>query len=231
MIIGSGVLALEAGLGGLGVLLHYGLTAEYGNIDESALEGLVSGFTTLGGDIALALVVAVATLAFVVAPSRGLRLAAVLLPVGMVVGMLAVTPMALAQKLDVQYDATPQCVSPEEGESGPSPYLRAARESQRAYESIEHVVQFGGGGGSGVGGCDVGFVVTDEDVDVMEHYRTALPDAEWRVVQDDGGQLRAERGRMAFELALCGDGGRVWVGRHASAGGARCHDDGMVGGE
>jgi hypothetical protein len=68
----------------------------------------------------------------------------------MVVGMLAVTPKALAQKLNRQYDAIPQCASPdEEGELGPSPYLRAARESEQAYESIEHVVQFGGGG-SGV---------------------------------------------------------------------------------
>ena len=222
---------LEAGLAGFGVLVHYGITAEYGNINESALEGLISGFTMGVGTIALFLVVVVASLAFVVSPLRWMRLAAVLLPVGMVVGMLAVTPMALGQKLNVQYDATPQCVSPDEqGELGPSPYLRAARESQQAYESVEHVVQFGGGGGSGVGGCDVGFVVTDGDVDVLGHYRTALPDAGWQVVDDDDGHLRAQRGRMAFELALCGDGGVVWAGRHASGVGAHCRDDGMVGG-
>jgi hypothetical protein len=185
------------------------------------------------GLIALVLVVAIASLAFVVSPLREMRWAAVLLPVGMVVGMLAVTPAALAQKLDVQYDTTPQCVSlDEQGNSGPSPYLRAARESQRAYESIEHVVQFSGGGGSGVGGCDVGFVVTDEEVDVLAHYSTALPDAGWRVVGDDGGHLRAERGRMAFELALCQrDGGVVWAGRRASGGGAQCSGDGRVDGD
>ena len=231
-ITGAACLVLEAGLAGFGVLVHYGLTAEYGNINESALEGLMSGFTMGVGWIALFLVGAVASVAFVLSPLRGMRWAAVLLPVGMVVGMFAVTPSALEQKLDVQYDATPQCVSSdEEGELDPSPYLRAARESQRSYASIEHIVQFGGGGSSGVGGCDVTFVVTDEDVDVLEHYRTALPNAGWRVVEDEGGQLRAERGPMAFELALCGDGGVVWAGRHTSEGAAGCSDDGMVSGD
>lgn len=224
-ITGALFLLLEAGLAGFGVLVHYGFTAEYGNINESALEGLISGFTQGVGAIALFLVVAVAGLVFIATPLRWMRWAAVLLPVGMVVGMLAVTPMALGHKLDRQYDATPQCALPdEEGELGPSPYLRAACESERAYESIEHIVQFGGGGSSGVGGCD--------DVDVLEHYRTALPAAGWRVVEDDGGHLRAERDRMAFELALCRrEGGVVWAGRQASGGGAHCHDDGMVGGD
>ena len=82
------------------------------------------------GAIALSVVVAVAGMVCLASPLRGVRWAAVLLPVGMVVGMLAVTPMALAQKLKMQYDATPQCASPdEESELGPSPYLRAARES------------------------------------------------------------------------------------------------------
>ena len=112
---------------------------------------------------------------------------------------------------------------------GPSPYLRASRESARAYKSIEHVVQCDG---SGIGGCNVDFVVTEDDVDVLEHHRTALADAGWRVVEDNGGHLRAERGRMAFELALCrGDGGEVWAGRDAPGGEAHCHDDGMVGGD
>jgi hypothetical protein len=73
--------------------------------------------------------------------------------------------------------------------------------------------------------------VTDEDVDVLEHYRTVLPNAGWRVVEDDGEQLRAERGPMAFGLTLCGDGGVVWAGRHTSEGGASCGDDDMVSGD
>lgn len=218
-IIGAGVLVLEAGIGGLGVLIHYGLTAEYGNINDSALEGWISGFTMGVGGIALALVVAVAALAFVVSPLRGMRLAAVLLPVGMVVGMLAVTPVALGQKLEVQYDAAPQCVFDEE--MGPGPGSRAARQSQQAFESIEHVGHFGGGGGSGVGGCFRSFVLT-EDVDVLQHYRAALPEAGWRVVKDDAHRLRAERDGMAFELVMCGRGGVVWAGTDAVRGGARC---------
>ena len=100
---------------------------------------------------------------------------------------------------------------------GPSPYLHASRESARAYKSIEHVVQCGGG--SGVGGCNVDFVVTEDDVDVLEHYRTALADAGWRVVEDNGGHLRAERGRMAFELA-CAAGTVAKSGRAETPRGA-----------
>ena len=225
-IIGAGVLVLEAGIAGLGVVVHFGLTAEYGDINDSAVEGTLSGFTTGVGALALVLVAVVGLLAFALSPLRGLRVAAVLLPGAMVLGMLAVTPAALGQKLDVQYDATPQCFSGEEATGGPSPYLRAARESQQAYGSIEHVVLFGGGGSSGVGGCEVGFVVTD-DVDVVGHYRDALVEGGWRLLEDEGGHLRAERGETAFELAVCGDGGVMWAGRRASGGGG-CADDGVA---
>lgn len=225
---GAVALALEAGLAGFGVLVHYGLTAEYGNIKDSALEATLAGFTAAGvGGIALVLVGAVALVAFLVSPSRGMRVAAVLLPFGMVLGMFAVTPAALSEKLKVQYHATPGCVFPGDEKQGPSPYLRAARESQRAFESIEHVVLFHGGGASGVGGCDRGFVVMDQNVDVLDHYRAALPQAGWRIVEDKGTHLRAEQDRMAFEVMMCGEDGVVWAGRRGTRDGARCHD-GMV---
>jgi hypothetical protein len=227
-VVGAGLLVLEAGVAALGVLVHYGLTAEYGNIKDSALEGLVSGFTTGVSALALVLVGAVALLACAVSPPRRVRVAAMLLPVGMVVGMVAVTPAALEKKLDVQYHATPQCVFVEADEPEHSPYLRAARESQRAYESIEHVVLFHGGGGSGVGGCDRGFVIVEEDVDVLGHYRSALPVAGWRIVEDRGDHLRAERGGMAFEVTMCGEGGVVWAGKRASPSVARCHEEAAV---
>ena len=228
---GAVALALEAGLAGLGVLMHYGLTAEYGNIKDSALEATISGFTAAGvGGIALVLVGAVALVAFLVSTSRGMRVAAVLLPVSMVLGMFAVTPAALKEKLNVQYHPTPECVFPgDEEELGRhSPGLLAARESQRAFESIEHVVLFHGGGASGVGGCDRGFVVMDQNVDVLEHYRAELPQAGWRIIEDKGTHLRAEQGRMAFEVIMCGEDGVVWAGRRETRDGARCHDDGMV---
>jgi hypothetical protein len=62
--------------------------------------------------------------------------------------------------------------------------------------------------------------VTEDDVDVLEHHRTALADAGWRVVEDNGGHLRAERGRMAFELA-CAAGTVAKSGRAETPRGAK----------
>ena len=169
--IAAGLLAVEAGLAVLGVLVHYGLTAEYGDVTDSALEGLRSGFSAGIGALALVLVGVAALAAVSVSTRPWMRLTALAVPGLMVVGMLAVTPAALREKLEVQYDTTPRCVSGED--MGPGPGSRAARESQQAFESIEHVGHFGGGGGSGVGGCDRSFVLT-EDVDVLQHYRAAL---------------------------------------------------------
>jgi hypothetical protein len=174
----AALLLVEAGIAVLGVIVHYGLTAEYGDITDTALEGLRSGIV----GVALVLVGLAALVAALVSSKLWMRLAAVAIPAVMVVGMLAVTPAALREKLEVQYDATPQCVPDED--MGPGPGSRAARESQRAFDSIKHVGQFGGGGGSGVGGCDRSFVLT-EDVDVLQHYRVALAEAGWRLVEDD----------------------------------------------
>lgn len=218
-VTAAGLLAVEAGLAVLGVLVHYGLTAEYGDVTDSALEGLSSGFSAGTGAIALVLVGLAGLVAVLVSSQPWMRLTAVAIPVLMVIGMLAVTPAALREKLEVQYDATPQCVSDED--MGPGPGSRAARESQQAFESIEHVGYFGGGGASGVGGCDRSFVLT-EDVDVLQHYRAALRDAGWRVVEDDAHNLRAERDGMAFEVVSCERGGVVWAGRVGDGGGARC---------
>lgn len=215
----AGLLVVEAGLALLGVLFHYGLTAEYGDITDSALEGLRSGFSAGTGGMALVLVGVAALVAVFVSSQLWMRLAAAAIPVLMVVGMLAVTPAALREKLAVQYDATPQCVSDED--MGPGPGSRAQRESQQAFESIEHVGHFGGGGGSGVGGCDRSFVLT-KDLDVLQDYRAALPEAGWRMVEDDAHHLRAERDGMAFEVVTCDRGGVVWAGRNGAGGGARC---------
>jgi hypothetical protein len=215
----TGLLAGAVGLAGLGVLVHYGLTAEYGDVTDSALQGLGSGFSVGIDTLALVLVALAAGAAALVATRTWLRRAALATPVLMVVGMLAVTPAALAQKLDVQYDTTPQCVSAEI--PGPSPAARGERASQRALESIDHVGYFGGGGGAGVGGCDRSFVLL-EDVDVLQHYRSALREAGWRGVEDRPPRLRAERGGMAFEVLRCGRGGVVWAGRVGRGGTIGC---------
>jgi hypothetical protein len=217
----AGLLVVEAGLAVLGVIVHFGLTAEYGDVTDSALEGLRTGFSAGIGGIALVIVGVAALVAASVSTQVWMRLAALAIPVLMVLGMLAVTPVALHEKLEVQYDATPRCIS-DEG-MGPGPGSAAANESQRAFESIEHVGYFGGGGGSGVGGCDRSFVLT-EDLDVVQHYRLALRDAGWRAVEDDGDHLRAERDDMAFEVVRCEQGGVVWAGRIGDGGGARCYE-------
>ena len=219
----AGLLAVEAGLAALGVLVHHGLLAEYGDISHSTIEAWLSGFATGLGGFALVLVGVVGLVAALVTRRPRVRLVAAALPVLMVLGMLAVTPSALSEKLE-QYDVTPRCVFP--GESGPG--ARAARESQQAFESIEHVGYFGGGGGSGLGGCDR-TVTLLEDVDVVQHYRTALPAAGWEVTQDTTGGLRAQRDGMAFEVSVCDGGGVVWAGDAGIRGVARCDAGSGVG--
>lgn len=221
------LLAVEAALAALVVTVHHGLTAEYGDVSDSALEAVTGAFTAGIGWIALGLVGLAALLAASVASRRWMRRTAVAVPVLMLLGMAAVTPSALRHKLDVQYDARPGCVLAEDPTTGPG--ARAALESQRAFDSIEHVGHFGGGGSSGVGGCDRTFVLT-RDADVLGHYRQALPGAGWRVVADDGRLVRAERGDMAFEVVECGRGGAVWAGdRRASPRGPRCDGAAHVG--
>lgn len=217
--VATGLLVVEAGIAALGVFFHYGMIGEYGDISHSTLEAWLSVFTLGVGVIALVLVGIPAVAAALVSPRLWTRLLAGALPVLMVLGMFAVTPATLSLKLD-QYDPTPQCVSGWE-DTGPGPGTRAARESQGAFESIEHVGYFGGGGGSGVGGCDRLFTLI-EDVNVLQHYRAVLPVAGWEVVEDEADHLRAERDGMAFEVAACGRGGVVWAGEARIRGVARC---------
>ena len=219
------LLVVEAGLAVLGAVVHYGFTAEYGDITDSAWEGWVSGFSSGVSGMALVIVGTVAVVAASVASEVWMRRTAIVIPVIMVVGMFALTPPALNQKLE-QYDATPQCVFP--GDMGSGPGFRAARESQRAFHSVEHVGYFGGGGGSGVGGCDRRVVLV-EDIDVLQHYRVALAEAGWRVVEDDGQRLRAERDGMAFEVAACDRDAVVWAGRDDDQNSPQCEEPEQVG--
>jgi hypothetical protein len=138
---------------------------------------------------------------------RWMRLTAVAIPVLMLIGMFAVTPSALGQRLDVQFDSSPQCVI----EGTDEPMASADRESQQAFDSIEHIGYFSGGGMSGVAGCSRGFVLSG-DVDVLQHYREALPAAGWEVVEDDGRHLRAQLDGRAFDVMPCPGGGVVWAG-------------------
>ena len=216
--VAAGLLAVGAGLAVLGVVLHHDVTAMYCDISRSGPQEFARSLTGGLGVLPLVLVGVVSLIAASVSPRPWMRLVAVAIPVVTAVGMFAVTTPALREKLESQYDATPRCV---DDDTGPGPGARAAQESQRAFESIEHVGHFGGGGSSGVGGCDRSFVLVEE-VDVLRHYRSALPAAGWRVVEEDGDRLRAEREGMAFELVTCDHGGAVWAGGDGDRGSARC---------
>lgn len=223
LVTAFGLVLVEGALAVLGVLVHYGFTAEYGDVTASALEEFRWGFPSGIGGLALVIVGTAAMITAWVSPRGWLRAIALVIPVLLVTGMYAVTPAALAKKLDDQYSASPRCVTGEDPTEGPG--AEAAFESQRAFDSIGHVGHFGGGGSSGVGGCARAFVLT-EDVDVLQHYRAALFEAGWAITESDGQHLRARREAMAFEVLLCDHGGAVWAGRDDLAGGAQCDQQG-----
>lgn len=224
----SVLLAVETGLAVLGVLVHYGFTAEYGDITDSAAEGFGSGFSSGLAGLALAVVVVAAGAAVWASSRRWMRAVALAIPLLMLLAMFAVTPRALDSKREEQFSSSPRCVIEEDGAGSSGPGVEAARRSQEAFDSIEMVGVFGGGGSSGVGGCDRRFVLTG-DVDVLKHYRSVLPQSGWVVVDQDGQRLRAERGDMAFEVVLCGEGGVVWAGPQDASGGATCDEGETVG--
>ena len=200
------LLVVGAGLGLLAVLVHYGFMSVYGTVTDTAFEGLTWGLTAGPSGMALGLVAVVAVGGLVLSPRLWMRLTAGAIPVLMLLGMLAVTPLALGQKTE-KFDSAPQCVM----EGTDEPMATADRESQQVFDSIKHVGLYSGGGISGVGGCARWFAIS-EDVDVLQHYRAALPEAGWDVVEDDGRHLRAQREGLAFEVMPCPGGGAVWAG-------------------
>lgn len=200
------LLVVEAALAILAVLVHYGFMTVYGDVTDTAFEGLTWGLTSGPAGLGLGLVAVVALIGLMLSPRLWMRLAAGAIPVLMLLGMLAVTPSALGQKTG-KFDSAPQCVM----EGTEEPMATADRESQQAFDSIEHIGIYSGGGISGVGGCARWFVLSG-DVDVLQHYRAALPAAGWEVVEDDGRHLRAQRDGRAFEVRPCPGGGAIWTG-------------------
>jgi hypothetical protein len=208
-VVAAGVLlVIEGALALLAVLVHQGFLAVYGDVTDTAFEGLIWGLTAGPAGMALGLVAVVAVFGFVLSPRLWMKLTAVAIPVIVLLGMLAVTASALGQKTERQFGSTPQCVT----EGSDEPMATADRESQQAFDSIEHIGYFSSGGISSVGGCARWFVLSG-DTDVLQHYRAALPEAGWKVVEDDGRHLRAERDGLAFEVRPCPGGGAVWTGR------------------
>ena len=213
-VVTGAVLVVEAGLAVMGVLLHYSLTAEYGDVTSSALDAMTSSFVV----VPLLLVSAVAIPAVLGSTVPWMRWTAVAIPVVMLVAMLVVAPVALTRKQAGQYATSPQCGAYD----GMGAASEEVRQAQGAFDSIDHVGLFTGGGGEGSGGCFRTFLLT-EDVDALKHYHATLPSSRWQVVEDDGQRLRAERQGMAFEVTVCpGVGGVVWAGRVADQSQATC---------
>jgi uncharacterized protein YjeT (DUF2065 family) len=199
-----------AGFALLAVLVHFEFIRIYGDVGATAFEGLTWGFAAGPSALALGLVAVVAVIGLMLLPRKWMRLTAVAIPVLTLIGMFAVTPAALGQKLETHFDSTPQCVI-----EGTKP-TTADLESQRTFDSIEHVGYFSGAnmaGASMIGasGCTRVFVLSG-DVDVLQHYRAALPAAGWEVVEDDGRHLRAQLDGRAFDVMPCLGGGVVWAG-------------------
>lgn len=211
------LLAVESAFALLAVLVHHAFTAEYGNVTDTALRGLVWGLTAGLSGVALIPVMVLGVIALILSRQRWMRITALAIPILMLLGMLAVTPWAQRQKIETQLASTPQCLSTDS--SGPG--AAAEGESQRIFDSIEHIGHFSGGGASGEGGCDRSFVIS-KDVDVLQHYREALPAAGWEVIEDDGRHLRAQRDGLAFEVTLCSEGGVVWAGSDNDVFNAQC---------
>lgn len=89
------LLAVEAGLALLAVLVRQGFMAVYGGVTDTAFEGLTWGLTAGPSGMALGLVAVVALVGLVLSPRLWMRRTAVAIPVLMLLVMLAVTPLAL----------------------------------------------------------------------------------------------------------------------------------------
>ena len=216
------LLGVAAGLALIAVWAHHEYMAEYGDVTGIGPKGFSRnwadwGWTASYTGVSLIPVVIASVIAYRRASRKWMRVTAVAIPVLMLLGILAVTPVGLQKRLDTQYRSAPQCVNQDMG----GPVSAAERDSQRAFDSIEHIGNFSDGGASGDGGCYRSFVLTG-NLDVLEHYRAALPAADWKVIEDDPLHLRAVRDGLAFEVITGPGGGIVWAGNKNESCGAPC---------
>jgi len=122
------LLVIGAGLALLAVLVHHSFMAMYGDVTGSAFDGFIWGLTSGPSGLALGVVAVVALIGMMLSPRLWMRLTAVAIPVLMLLVMLAVTPLALAQKTE-KFDSAPQCVI-----KGTDEHMTTAdRESQQAF--------------------------------------------------------------------------------------------------
>ena len=80
------VLAVEAVLALLAVLVHSGFMGVYGRVADTAFEGFIWGLTAGPSGLALGVVAAVAVVGLILSPRLWMRLTAVAIPVLMLLG-------------------------------------------------------------------------------------------------------------------------------------------------
>ena len=134
------LLGVAAGLALLAVWFHHEYMAEYGDVTGLGPKGFSREWadwewTASYTGITLIPVVVAAVIAFRRAPRRWMRVTAMGIPVLMLLGILVVTPVGLQKRLDTQYRSAPQAVN----QDMDGPVSAAERQSQRAFDSIEHI--------------------------------------------------------------------------------------------
>ena len=91
------------------------------------------------------------------------------------------------------------------------PAVPVVRAAQAAFEEIDHPGRFGGGGSSGIDGCETEMALRDGQA-ALPPYREQLPELGWTIVTDSPDLLRAERDGQAIELRPSDGGAWIWIG-------------------
>lgn len=107
------LLAGAAGLALLAVLAHHAYMAEYGDVTGLGPKGFSWewadwAWTASYTGVSLIPVVIAAAIAFKRASRRCMRVTAAVIPVPMLFRIVAVTPLGIQKRIDVQYGSTPQ---------------------------------------------------------------------------------------------------------------------------
>ncbi|HEX6246410.1 MAG TPA: hypothetical protein VFZ64_00950 [Nocardioidaceae bacterium] len=187
------LLVLATGLGALTALLVSGFLTEYGTTSGSWAEGALDGLRS--GAVSVVLVGILAGTAFALAgPSmRGRRLAPAVV-LGTVLALLA----GGAQAAMAKYDTLPVVPSCDAQEFAP-PIEEMLTRVEEAFAELDHPDRFGGGGSTGVDGCETGLLNVTY-AEAASHYRDELRRAGWTIGRDEATLLQARRGDLVFTL-------------------------------
>ncbi|HET7691175.1 MAG TPA: hypothetical protein VFK41_12370 [Nocardioidaceae bacterium] len=215
-MIRSKAVAVAALLAGAGFLLlvtfvmSYGLIVEYGPTTGSAWDGALQGFAW-GGAFGVSAALLAVGAAYVAGWHRVvLGLAGVAVAAG-VVGPFVGGAFAAMEKYDDLADS-PRCVV---GGMGSGPAAAAAQAAENSFAELDHPSKVGGGGSSGVDGCDRPLL----DISIEEAagwYPAELERHGWTV--DDAGDRRvtATRDGQVFRLTEVDGSPMIHIGPQRS---------------